>query len=108
MLKRHSRTRELKPTFEQLEAISDIARPALRKASRQNIELAGVALDETEFKQRDFTAITLCFDPERIDEARKMIKNFRRNFCMAMESKKKKEVYKLTLQLFPLTKRGSK
>lgn len=108
LLKRLPKTKELKPTYEQLEAISEISRPALKKASRQNVELAGIALDQTEFKERDFTAITLCFDPERMDEARKMIKNFRRNFCKAMESKKKKEVYKLTLQLFPLTKRGSK
>ena len=108
LLERDPKTKKLKPTHEQLEALSEVAKPALKKACRQNIELASAALDETEFIERDFTAITLCFDPDRMAEAKKMIKNFRRNFSKVMESKKKKEVYKLTIQLFPLTKRGVK
>jgi uncharacterized protein (TIGR02147 family) len=106
LLERDPKTKKLRATGEQLEAMSAIANPALKKASRQNIELAQKALEETEFAERDFTAITLCFDPDKMAEAKQMIKNFRRNFCKVMEAKPKKEVYKLSIQLFPLTKRG--
>ena len=107
MLERNPKTNSLSATGEHFEAISAIANPALKKACRQNLDLAQKALDETQFEERDFTAITLCFDPEKMVEAKKIIKNFRRNFCKVMESKKKKEVYKLTVELFPLSKRGS-
>jgi uncharacterized protein (TIGR02147 family) len=104
MLERDPKTKKLRVTGEQFEAMSAVTTPALKKANHQNLELAQKALDETQFEERDFTAITLCFDPERMEEAKKLIKNFRRNFCKTMESKNKKEVYKLCLQLFPLTK----
>jgi len=106
LLERDPKTKKLWATGEQLEAMSAIANPALKKACRQNLDLAQKALEETEFAERDFTAITLCFDPDKMAEAKQMIKNFRRNFCRVMETKPKKEVYKLSIQLFPLTKRG--
>jgi uncharacterized protein (TIGR02147 family) len=96
---------QLKPTGQSFEAISSVAKPALRKANRQNLELASVALEEVPLELRDFTAITLCLDPMRLEDARKMIKNFRRQFNRVMESGHKKEVYKLCVQLFPLSKR---
>lgn len=96
---------ELRPTGHQFETNSELATPALRKANRQNVELIGDALELIPVAERDFTAMTLCFDPERIEEARKLIKNFRRGFARVMESKRKKEVYKICIQLFPLTRR---
>lgn len=104
LVERDSKTKKIKPTGDQFEAVSAVAKPALKKACRQNLELAQKALEETQFNERDFTAITLCFDPARMDEAKEQIKKFRRKFCDSMESKKKKEVYKLTVALFPLTK----
>lgn len=108
LLLRHPKTNRLSVTGAQLEALSPTANPALKKAARQNLELSEAALEETQFEERDFTAMTLCFDPDKMSEAKKMIKNFRRNFAKAMESHPKKEVYKITIQLFPLTKRGLK
>ncbi len=80
-----------------------IATPALKKAHRQNLEIASNALETTKFEERDFTAITLCFDPDRMEEAKLLIKEFRKQFSDLMESDQKKEVYKLCVQLFPLT-----
>lgn len=104
MLEKDNKTGKLKSTGQQFAAISVLANPALRKANRQNLELATQALESVSIEKRDFTAITLCFDSERMNEARKMIKNFRRQFNRVMESGHKKEVYKLCVQLFPLTK----
>ncbi|WP_216635927.1 TIGR02147 family protein [Bdellovibrio bacteriovorus] len=106
MLEKSKVTGEVRTTGEQFEAISEIATPALKKANRQNIELITDALESVPVERRDFTAMTLCFDPDRLNDARKMIKNFRRDFTRVMESGKKKEVYKICIQLFPLTGRA--
>lgn len=108
LLEIDKKTKLIKGTGESFEAMSAIASAALKKAARQNIELASEALDTTEFEQRDFTAMTLTFDPDRMDEAKEMIKGFRRQFARKMESGKKKEVYKITIQLFPLSGRRQK
>lgn len=104
MLERDKKTAKLKPTGQHFEAISAVATQALRKANRNNLEMAQQALEKVPLELRDFTGITLCFDPSRMEDARKMIKTFRRNFTRVMESGHKKEVYKLSIQLFPLTK----
>jgi uncharacterized protein (TIGR02147 family) len=104
LLDQDKKSGQLRPTGIQFQAISLSANPALKKANRQNLELANAAIDDVDLEKRDFTAITLCFDPDRIDDARKMIQNFRRNFSRVMESGHKKDVYKLCIQLFPLTK----
>jgi transcriptional regulator with XRE-family HTH domain len=108
MLQRDRKTKKLSITGEQFEAISEVANPAMEKAARQDLDLAIQALDQTQFDERNFTAMTLCFDPARSKEAIQMIKNFRRSFCKAMESKNKKEVYRLNVQLFPLSKKEGK
>lgn len=108
MLIRDPKTGKLSATGQQFEAISVVASPALRKANRQNLELASTALEQVPLSERDFTAITLCMNPDKMEDARKMIKNFRRNFNRVMEAGQKKEVYKLCIQFFPLSKRGPK
>ncbi len=91
-------------TGQQFEIEPAVAHPALKKACRQNIEMAAQALDATEFSERDFTAMTLCFDPGRMKEAITIIQQFRKKFCDLMESGKKSEVYKLSINLYPLSK----
>lgn len=95
----------IKATGIQYQVDPGIATPALKKAHRQNLEIASNALETTKFEQRDFTAITLCFDPDRMNEAKDLIKEFRKRFSDLMESDQKKEVYKLCVQLFPLTQK---
>lgn len=104
MLRVDAKTKKLIPTGVQYQFDPGIATPALKKACRENLELSNSALDWTNYDQRDFTAITFCFDPKKMVEAKRMIKSFRRKFCTLMESGTKTEVYKLCLQLFPLTK----
>jgi transcriptional regulator with XRE-family HTH domain len=108
LLQRDPKTKKLSVTGEQLSAVSPVANSAMKKAVREDIDLAQKALEDTEFEERDFTAHTFCFDKSRMKEAIKMLEDFRWQFGNAMESKKKKDVYRLNLQLFPLTKKGSK
>jgi uncharacterized protein (TIGR02147 family) len=102
------KTKKISLTNEQFEAVSPVATAALKKANKQNLELAFEKLENTRFDERDFTAITLCFDPERMEEAKKLIREFRRKFCKIMESREKKEVYKMCVQLFPLSEGAKK
>jgi uncharacterized protein (TIGR02147 family) len=95
--------KKLVPTGNSYAAISPQAHIALRKANQDNLRLAEKALMELPLESRDFTAITLCFDPDRMEDARRMIQVFRRNFDRVMESGRKREVYKLCIQLFPLS-----
>lgn len=106
MVTKDPKNGKLRSSGQQLEAIypGDTKSMALRKANRQNLELANFALDNVPLTERDFTAITLTFDPKKMEEARQMIKVFRRNFNRVMEAGHKKEVYKLCIQLYPLSK----
>lgn len=91
------------PTNMSYSATSAHAHIALKKVNQDNLVLAEKALAEVAVDDRDYTSVTLCFDPDRMEDARRMIKVFRRNFDRVMESGRKREVYKLCIQLFPLT-----
>ena len=92
------------PTGLQYETSQGIANPAIRKNHFQNLELARKSLEGDPLDERDFSAITMVVDPERLPEAKKRLKEFRREFCSHMESGRKREVYRLCLQFFPLSK----
>jgi uncharacterized protein (TIGR02147 family) len=106
LLRQNPKNKKLVPTGAGYKIDPGVATSAVKKACRENIYLSSQALETTRFEDRDFTAITLCFDPAKMILAKKMIKDFRANFARAMEAEAKAEVYKLTVQLFPLTKIG--
>ena len=57
--------------------------------------------------ERDFSGITMAINVEKLDEAKEMIRAFRRKLCKFLETGKKTEVYTLRVQLFPKTVRQS-
>jgi len=46
-------------------------------------------------------------DPSRLDDARKIIRKAQDDICALLESGRTQEVYKLCVQLFPLSKSES-
>jgi transcriptional regulator with XRE-family HTH domain len=80
----------------------------VRRTNRQFIDLARAVLDRLDdgdlFEQSDFSGMTMAIDPKRIVEANRRIRIFRRRLCAFLEGGDKKEVYRLAIQLFPLTK----
>lgn len=70
----------------------------------ENIELARKALDRFTRDELDFTSVTIAVDTELLPAARELLKDFRRKLSLFLEAGKKEEVYKLNIQLFPLTK----
>ena len=78
---------------------------AVRKSHYQALDLARRSLDEDDISQTSFTAMTMAIDPSRIAEAHRRIRIFRRKLCAYLESGERKEVYRLSVQLFPLSRR---
>lgn len=73
---------------------------------KANLQLAVEKLDDTDVSLRDFTSMTLPIDTERLPDAVKMIRAFYKEFYCFLDAGKKDEVYNLSVQLYPLTKKS--
>ncbi len=102
MLLRDGRGR-LRATGVQYATPDEIANVALRRLHAQNLELARVSLERDPIDQRDFSAVTMAIDPAKLPEAKKLIRKFHKQLNLLLGSGRKKDVYKMCLQLIPLT-----
>ena len=83
---------------------SDIANMSIRKNHFQSLELAKKSLETDDVDSRDFSGVTMAINPQKIPEAKNMIKEFRRILCDFLEDGDQKEIYRLNVQLFGLSK----
>lgn len=74
---------------------------AKKEYQRQLISKALKAIDGIQSERKDITSITIAADPKRLETAREMVKQFRRELCAYLEGGEKSEVYHLTIQLCP-------
>jgi uncharacterized protein (TIGR02147 family) len=79
--------------------------PALRKSQKQYIEKAIVSLEEDPTEERNITSMTMAIDPQKLPIAKEMIREFNRHLCEFLETGKRKRVYNLNINLYPLQKR---
>jgi uncharacterized protein (TIGR02147 family) len=96
----------LKVTHRELSTSEDVPSQALRKARRQDLELAMNSIDEVAVHLRDLSACTMTMDTDDLQEFKEIIRDFRKRFMKKAESKSGNQVYKLAIQFFPLTKTG--
>jgi uncharacterized protein (TIGR02147 family) len=81
---------------------------AIQKFHREGLDLAEAALS-LPVEVRDFSSIVVEADPARLEEARGMIRAFRLKLAAFLSSgPAPSEVYRMCVQLFPLTVRGGK
>jgi uncharacterized protein (TIGR02147 family) len=92
-------------TGKSFKTTSDIANLSLRKSHFQTVELVKQSLEQDALEECDFTAITMPMDPAKIPEAKRRIADFRRSLMAFLEEDKKKEVYRVFIGFFPLSKR---
>ncbi len=83
---------------------------AIRNFHNQMIEKAKEALqsqEQSDFVRREISGITMAIDPSRIEEAKKRIKQFKREMydLLSANDANQTEVFQLNVQFFPLTKR---
>jgi uncharacterized protein (TIGR02147 family) len=86
-----------------LTTTDDILSRALRKAHTIELELALSKIESIPTELRDFSSNFIAINPKNILKAKKHIREFRRNMEQLLEKGAKKEVYLLSIQLFPIT-----
>lgn len=82
---------------------SNVPNAALRETLRQCIEKALESLEKDPVEARDMSGTTMAISAKKIPEARRLIQDFRRNLAAFLESGQKDSVYRLNVQLFPLS-----
>lgn len=70
---------------------------------RQIIQMAGEAIDGYEPHEKDITSITFAIDESKIEDAKKLIKQFRRKMAALLEQGQQTRVYHLGVQLYPVS-----
>jgi len=93
----------LQKNFERLRTPEDLVSAALQASHKDTLELAATKLEEVSPDARDFSSVTMAIDPERIPEAKVLIREFRKKLAALMEDGERSAVYRLSIQLFPLT-----
>jgi uncharacterized protein (TIGR02147 family) len=77
---------------------------SVRKSHEENLELAKESLHRDSLNERDFTSITMAIDPSKMGVAKEMIRKFQDDLAEVITTGQLTEVYRLAIQLFPLTK----
>lgn len=94
----------LKLTKGRLTTSDGVRSISLRRAHATNLALAQKSLEEDDVDVRDFSAMTLAIDAALLPEAKKIIREFQDRLADRLEVPgKQTEVYKLCVQLFPLS-----
>ena len=86
--------------------VAGCVRPTMRSMHKQMAELAAVAVENIPVEERNFAGVTMGISQDTFRRVSQEIENFRRKvISIAREDQKGEQVYRLNLQLFPLTKR---
>ena len=86
----------------------DIPSSAIRKHHKENLKLAEISLENDSLERREFTSITCTADPVQMKKAKDYLMRAKRRVVKILEGGVPSEVYTLSFQLFPLTKKVSK
>lgn len=103
LLKRNPASGRLEATGAQYTSTDDIRSLALRKVHAQYLDMAKNVIEEVDVLLRDFIGITMAVDMDKLPVAKKLIRQCVQEICSCLESGQKTEVYRLNIQLIPLT-----
>ncbi len=82
----------------------DVPSAALRRHHAQNLSRAKKSLLEDPVTARDVGSITMAIDPAKLPEAKRRLREVRRELAAFLETGVRSEVYTLAVQLFPNTR----
>jgi uncharacterized protein (TIGR02147 family) len=94
----------LKRSFLNFNTSDDILNVAIQKAHMEDMERAQYSLLNDPIHLRDFSSITMPTNIGLIAKAKEIIRNAQDEISSLLESKPGTEVYRLCVQLYPLTK----
>ena len=95
---------KLARTAQPIRTSDDVAELSVRQHHDENLSLAKESLHRDPVARRDFTSITLAIDPAKLSVAKERIRQFTDELSDLLESGHRTEVFRLSTQLFPLTK----
>lgn len=77
---------------------------SIQKAHLETLDLARESIIRDSVALRDFTSVTMAIDPKKLSAAKELIRKQEDELSDLLESGKRTEVYRLSVQLFPLTR----
>ena len=90
MLVRHETGYESKSI--QYRTPTDVANQSIKNYHGQSLDLAKQSLNIDPVESRDFSTITMAIDPDQLNEAKEMIRKFKREFADCVEQSTGDEV----------------
>lgn len=81
----------------------DIKSIALQKTHLETLEIAKEKLFNIDVELRDFSHVTFAVDIEKITEIKNIIREFRQKLLALAKDGQKDEIYRVAIQLFPLS-----
>lgn len=76
----------------------------VRHIQEHNLNMAKASLELNDVNERDMTSLTFAIDSKKINQAKKLIRKFQDDMCSYLETGERDSVYKLNVQLFPISK----
>ena len=98
-----SKNGKIQKTFEKLNTSEDVVSKAIQKSHHESLEIAQEKLKTVPVEKRDYSTTTFAVDPRHMEEAKTLIREFRKRLARLMEDGRKTEVYRLSIELYPLT-----
>lgn len=81
----------------------DVKSVALRKGHIETLEMGKDKLENIDVALRDFSSIMLAVDPEKVPEAKVIIREFRQKMAALVKDGHRTDVYQLAIQFYPMT-----
>ncbi len=91
--------RQIAPPLATQDTLAD---PAIRNHTQEYLKKAEEALDKNLPEDLAYYTVVMAADPTKLEDARQSMKSFRRTVCEQLERGKKRRVYALSMQLFPV------
>ncbi len=95
-------------TVTSLDTLTDVPSSALRNYHKQNLKLAETSIERDFVEKREFSSMVVATNPNRLKNAKKLMREFRSRLATYLECQDATEVYTLSLQLFPISVRSDK
>lgn len=95
---------KLKRTDVRYKTSEDIANLSIRKFHHKALSKAEEAMDTIPTELRDFSAMILPADPNKLKKVKEKIRRFQNQLIKEFEGEELTEVFQVSIQVFPLTK----
>lgn len=93
-----------KRTASFLKTPDNIPNDYLKDAQANNLRMGIDSIYRDSVEVRDFTAMTMAIDPAKLPQAKELIRKFQKEISLMLEHGEKKEVYKMVVGVYPLTR----